>query len=164
MSVWKRLMVICLVSLPCIGCDQVTKQAALWILPETGTLSFLGDAVRVQLVYNPGGFLSLGASLPEPWRLGFFLIGVGGLLLAILVFALSSRSLRLTELLAVSLFFAGGTGNLLDRVLYDGSVVDFVRIGAGSLHTGFFNFADVAITTGALVWMAGMLLNRGREC
>ncbi len=163
MSVWKRLMVICLISLPCIGCDQATKQAALWILPETGMLSFLGDAVRVQLVYNPGGFLSLGASLPEPWRLGLFLVGVGGLLLAMLVFALLSKSLRPTELLAVSLFFSGGAGNLLDRVQYGGSVVDFVRIGAGSLHTGFFNFADLAITAGALVWIAGMLLNRHRD-
>ncbi len=163
MSVWKRLLVVCLVSLPCIGCDQATKQAALWILPETGTLSFLGDALRLQLVYNPGGFLSLGASLPEPWRLGLFLVGVGGILLGLLSLAILSRSIRPFELLAVSLFFAGGAGNLLDRVLYGGSVVDFVRIGAGSLHTGYFNFADVAITAGALVWMAGMLLNRGRE-
>ncbi|MGV8078925.1 MAG: signal peptidase II [Syntrophales bacterium] len=156
-------MMMCLVSLPCIGCDQATKQAALWILPETGTLSFLGDMVRVQLVQNPGGFLSLGASLPEPWRLGLFLIGVGGLLLGILVFALWSKAVRPFELLAISLFFAGGAGNLLDRVLYGGSVVDFVRIGAGSLRTGFFNFADVAITAGALVWIAGMMLNRHRE-
>jgi len=42
-------------------------------------------------------------------------------------------------------------GNLIDRVIYGGAVVDFVSVGLGGLRTGIFNLADVAITTGVVL-------------
>ena len=42
-----------------------------------------------------------------------------------------------------------GSGNLIDRILHDGTVVDFLNFGIGSLRTGIFNVADVAIMGGA---------------
>jgi signal peptidase II len=48
-------------------------------------------------------------------------------------------------------------GNLIDRLLNGGQVVDFVNVGVGDLRTGIFNLADVAIMIGAgvlLVWNA----------
>jgi len=45
----------------------------------------------------------------------------------------------------------GGLSNLVDRIAYDGHVVDFLNIGIGSLRTGIFNVADMAITAGALL-------------
>lgn len=49
---------------------------------------------------------------------------------------------------AWSLVLSGGIGNLLDRVLHDGRVIDFMNVGIGSLRTGIFNMADVCITIG----------------
>jgi signal peptidase II len=46
---------------------------------------------------------------------------------------------------------AGGLGNLIDRVTNHGQVTDFLNLGIGSLRTGIFNVADVAITGGALL-------------
>jgi len=42
-------------------------------------------------------------------------------------------------------------------------VVDFLNVGIGPLRTGIFNVADLAITAGAVVLIAGSLsARRGR--
>jgi signal peptidase II len=52
---------------------------------------------------------------------------------------------------AWSLVLSGGVGNLLDRVLHDGRVIDFMNLGRGNLRTGIFNVADMCITFGVLL-------------
>lgn len=46
---------------------------------------------------------------------------------------------------AIALVIGGRLSNLIDRLLHDGLVVDFLQVGVGPLHTGIFNRADVAI-------------------
>ncbi len=55
-----------------------------------------------------------------------------------------------------SLIFAGGGGNIIDRVLFDRHVPDFMNIG-NQVRTGIFNVADGCITVGAL----GLILVSG---
>lgn len=157
MNIAKRFVLIFVVLVLCVGCDQTTKSVAKSFLLETGTWSFLGDTVRLQLVHNYGGFLSFGASLPEPWRQGLFSVGVGCILLALLGYTLFSKLAPPSVVLAYALLFAGGVSNLTDRLVYGGYVVDFINIGIGSLRTGIFNIADVAITAGGGILIAGML-------
>jgi signal peptidase II len=38
----------------------------------------------------------------------------------------------------LALLLAGGFGNLIDRVLHDGSVTDFLNVGIGPIRTGIF--------------------------
>jgi signal peptidase II len=40
---------------------------------------------------------------------------------------------------------------LIDRLIYDGRVTDFLNVGIGPLRTGIFNLADMAILAGALL-------------
>ena len=61
-----------------------------------------------------------------------------------------ARDLERRQVVLLGLIFAGGLGNLLDRVLF-GFVRDFMIVGVGGLRTGVFNMADFAITTGALL-------------
>ena len=42
--------------------------------------------------------------------------------------------------------------NLIDRLRYGGYVVDFLNVGIGSLRTGIFNVADMAIMAGVIIW------------
>jgi signal peptidase II len=51
--------------------------------------------------------------------------------------------------LAILLFIAGGIGNLIDRMMHNGTVVDFINVGIGPLRTGIFNIADITIMGGA---------------
>lgn len=46
---------------------------------------------------------------------------------------------------------SGGLGNLLDRIMNDGRVIDFMNLGIGPLRTGIFNVADVCITIGVVL-------------
>ena len=46
--------------------------------------------------------------------------------------------------------FGGGVGNLIDRVLFENGVIDFLNVGIGNLRTGIFNVADMAIMTGVV--------------
>ena len=54
---------------------------------------------------------------------------------------------------AFAFICAGGLSNLIDRVAYDGRVVDFLNVGIGALRTGIFNIADMGITFGALLML-----------
>jgi signal peptidase II len=137
-----------------IGCDRVTKHLAATTLSHTASRSFLADTFRLEYVENTGAFLGLGADWPRPVRTTVFGVGNGLLLLALAVAAVRSRWSRRARL-AVALFIAGGTSNLLDRITY-GMVIDFMNVGIGPLRTGIFNVADMAIMLGA-----GMLALEG---
>lgn len=59
--------------------------------------------------------------------------------------------MSLDTVVAWSLVLSGGLGNLVDLIINDGRVIDFMNIGIGSLRTGIFNVADVCITVGVVV-------------
>jgi signal peptidase II len=151
MSAVKRSMLVIAVLLSCVGCDQTTKSVAKSLLSQAEAWSFLGDTVRLQLANNYGSFLSVGDSLPDVWRHGLLSVGLGCVLLGLLAYLFISKSIDPRAVLALSLFVGGGTGNLLDRLLYGGNVVDFINIGIGSVRTGIFNVADVAISLGMVL-------------
>lgn len=132
-----------------IGCDRITKHAATTFLSGHPSRSYLADTVRIGYAENTGGFLSLGAELPSAVRTGLFTVGTG-LLLCTLVFIATRHSWGRLSTLGLALFVAGGASNWIDRVAR-GSVVDFLNVGVGSVRTGVFNVADVAIMLGACV-------------
>jgi len=148
----KRLLLISVVLVSCVGCDQVTKSIAVKIMPIKEPVSYLGDTVRLQIAYNRGAFLSIGSFLPEAWRIGIFTIGVSCILLSVLIYGFLSKTRHPSLLLGVALLFAGGVSNLLDRIANGGLVVDFINIGIGPVRTGIFNIADIVITVGAVIF------------
>jgi signal peptidase II len=145
----KRAFLVMLVLGSCIGCDRVTKVIAREHLAASPVISYLNDLFRLQDAENHGAFLGLGSSLPEGLRVAILTVLVGAMLMGLLVYTIASRQLRLDCSLALALIIGGGLSNLLDRLLYHGAVVDFMNLGVGSLRTGIFNVADVAIMIGA---------------
>jgi signal peptidase II len=130
-----------------VGCDRVTKHVAATTLAEAPSRSFLADTFRLEYVENTGAFLGLGADWPLAVRAAVFGVGNGLLLVGLAVLAMRTRWPR-RALLGVALFVAGGASNLVDRIAY-GMVIDFMNVGIGSLRTGIFNVADIAIMLGA---------------
>ena len=53
-----------------------------------------------------------------------------------------------------ALIIGGGLGNLIDRILNQGAVIDFMNIGIGPIRTGVFNVADLAILAGIFIFAA----------
>jgi signal peptidase II len=132
-----------------IGCDRVTKHIASAALTGGDVRSYLSDTVRLEYVENAGGFLGLGANLPDAWRTTLFTTVTGVILLAMAVVAVRSRW-QGWPLIGVCLVLAGGASNWVDRALR-GSVVDFMNVGVGPLRSGVFNVADAAIMLGVAV-------------
>lgn len=151
MSQALRLSLVAAVLLSSVGCDQVAKTLARASLAASRPVSLWNDCVRLELAQNRGAFLSLGESLPVAARYLLFVVLVSGALTLTLAFTLRLRGATAVQLVALSLLTGGGLGNLIDRLVHDGAVVDFVSVGIGPLRTGIFNVADAAITLGVLL-------------
>lgn len=145
-----RILLV-MVVLATVACDRVTKHVATTMLADGPGHSYLADTVRLGYVENPGGFLSFGASFPPGIRTAIFTVGTGVMLLAFGAVAIRRRCDGLTAV-GLALFISGGGSNWVDRVVR-GSVSDFLNIGVGSVRTGVFNVADVAIMLGAGVFV-----------
>ncbi|HXG00922.1 MAG TPA: signal peptidase II [Bacteroidota bacterium] len=151
MKATQKLVVIAVLLVSCIGCDQTTKQIARSSLHMSPPRSFFNDLVRLQYAENPGGMMSFGAELPEETRFWFLTVFVGLLLSGILLFTLFARKLTILQTVALTLVVGGGFSNLLDRLHNDGYVIDFLNVGIGSLRTAIFNVADVLILMGTVL-------------
>ncbi len=154
-----RLLVILIVILGCVGCDQVTKSAARAHLVPGQTVSLARDTIRLEYAENPGAFLSLGDSLPASARIALFDLGGLALVAAAIIWALTSKRSTTGQILGTALMCGGGIGNLIDRFTHGGYVVDFLNVGIGPIRTGIFNIADFAVLAGAVVVAASWMLS-----
>jgi len=135
-----------------LGADQWTKHLARVHLQHDEARRYAGNVLTLVYAENSGAFLSLGAELPELVR-RFILDGIVGIGLAVAAWVLfTGRMNGKWDEVALALIVTGGIGNLIDRMRNHGRVTDFIYLAAGPLHTGVFNVADVAITTG-VVWL-----------
>jgi signal peptidase II len=126
--------------------DQVTKGAALAQLEAGTPVSLIGKAVQLTLRFNSGAAFSLKWGGPL-----FLTIFTGAAVLAVL-WLLVARPPRLPlHAASFGLILGGASGNLLDRLLHSGAVVDFLDVGTASWRWPTFNVADAAISIGAVV-------------
>ncbi|WP_416901118.1 signal peptidase II [Micromonospora echinospora] len=123
--------------------DQLTKLWAESSLTRGERTPVLGDALGIQLIYNPGAALSIGAG--STW---IFTIATAIGVVAGLWYSWRVRSLAWA--LALGLILGGATTHLGDRLLREpsfgqGHVVDFIA------YFDWFigNVADIAIVVGA---------------
>lgn len=140
-----------------IGCDQVTKSIATDTLVGEPPKAFLYGTVQLVYAENSGAFLGLGGNLPEGIRFLLLTVLNGVVIAGVFVFLLARWRMPRAQFAGLALVVAGGVGNMIDRVVNDGRVTDFLVLGVGPVRTGIFNVADVAIV------LAGVLLVFGRR-
>jgi signal peptidase II len=145
---WTRWWLTLIVVASALSCDRFTKELATANLRDTAPRSYLHDTLRLQYVENEGAFLGMGAGLDATTRFWLLTVTSGIILVVISFWMWRDRQMRFGDTLALSLLVGGGIGNLFDRIFSDGRVVDFLNIGVGTLRTGIFNLADVAIMMG----------------
>ncbi|MCA4965863.1 signal peptidase II [Pseudomonas sp. Y24-6] len=135
-----------------IAVDQLVKLLALHSL-QMDSFRF-GSSVAwldVALSLNPGAFLSLGAGLAPGIKQLIFILGVGAVVCWAIWWAFSHWTQSPRKAAALYFIALGGASNLIDRVFREGHVVDYLILNLGSVHTGVFNIADIAIMAGAAV-------------
>ncbi len=144
-----------LIALAVLAADQGTKTLALAGLSAVDPVRVLGDYLRLVLRFNEGAAFSL--SWGGPWVLVIL-----SMLAAVFVTAalFRWRDKRPVETACLGLVLGGALGNLLDRLLRDGRVIDFIDAGLGSRRWPTFNVADIAISCGAVLLV---LTHRGQK-
>ena len=156
MKNWMKVLLFCLTALLFIGCDRITKNLAKEHLMYQAPISYLHNTVRLEYVENTGAALSVGDQLSKP--VSFWLLSVFPLIFLLILSVYVIRKIgdfSTLKLLSFSLIIAGGVGNIIDRLLFDRHVTDFMNVGIHNFRSGIFNVADMCVTAGVI----GLLLS-----
>jgi signal peptidase II len=151
MRVRTKILLFCIISVAFLSCDRVTKNLAKTHLMNKPEISYFHDTFKLEYAENTGAALSLGDGLPK--AISFWLLSIMPLALmaALLVYTIkNSAKMSWMKTASLALIFAGGMGNVIDRLFFDRHVTDFMNMGIMSLRTDIFNVADVAVTAGAI--------------
>ena len=116
-------------------------------LPES--LAWLSPYARIVHWYNSGAAFGMFQNGSMIFATLAFIV-VGALIYYFPQVDKKDWSLRL----AMSMQLAGASGNLIDRLLYDGKVTDFISVGTFPV----FNVADASISVGTVVLLLGVYL------
>ena len=130
--------------------DQLTK-ITVDTLFEYGEVKPVTGFFNLVLAYNPGAAFSfLGDQ--GGWQRYFF-TGIAFVAVAWIVYMLRRHANQRLFCLALALIMGGAIGNVIDRIAY-GHVVDFLDFyWTGIGHWPAFNVADIAICTGAALFI-----------
>ena len=137
-----------------IALDQWTKWLVRANLPLSGTwlpdsLEWLSPYARIVHWQNTGaafGMFQNGSMIFA----AFAFIVIGAIVYYFPQVEKHDWSLRL----AMSMQLAGAAGNLIDRLLHDGRVTDFISVGTFPV----FNVADASISIGTVILLLGVYL------
>ncbi len=145
----RRFLLACAVAASAVLIDQGTKALARTHLSGHERVPLVGDALGLQLAFNPGTVMSLGAD--ATW-----LLTVVATAASVALLVAASRARTVGWAVAIGLLWGGAVGNLLDRLLAPpgfgrGHVTDFLAYG--NLFIG--NLADVFLGVGVAL---GLLL------
>lgn len=162
----KKQVYIALMIFICFGFDQYTKKIVrLQIEPQIETIhsqlpgnykfnsktEIFGKQLQLMNVENEGAFLGMGSELNPSIKIILLLILPITVLLFVLYYLFTDKSLNTMSITGLSLIVGGGFANLYDRYKY-GSVTDFLYMEfSENIKTGIFNFADMCVTTGMIL-------------
>ena len=156
-----RNLIIVLILCSTIGCDQVSK---IIVRKHVGTYEKIGLIAHyftLTKVENTGAFLSLGNTLPQPFK-ALLLVVLPMLALGFaLVYLFTQTTLSSMRIVGICFIIGGGVGNIYDRLMY-GSVTDFLHIDLGIVQTGVFNIADVAVMAGIILLFLETSIERAK--
>ena len=136
-----------------MAADRASKIWAIQALGEGGvpSVTAIPGVIRLTLTWNRGAAFSLLRS--QPW----IVIALSALLLSALMLAiLFARTLSRRAGICACFVFAGGAGNLIDRIVY-GAVVDFIEFRVISFPV--FNVSDIFVTVGAGLFVLFLFWN-----
>ena len=126
--------------------DRYTK---VFILNNfTENTYYLNDYINLDLVWNTGiGFGLMSFDNQIFYNLISAIIAL--VIILLLFYAIKSKRL---EKFSFSIIIGGALGNFYDRISYN-AVPDFIDIHYKNFHWFTFNFADIFITIGIIIYL-----------
>jgi signal peptidase II len=136
--------------------DQATKMWALDNLEPYVGVPFIGEVLKLYLVWNDSAAFSIGFGVTWIFTL---ISSIAALVILVLILKTKSNVWRAT----LSVLWAGVIGNLIDRLFREpgfpsGKVVDFLQLPFGF---PVFNVADICISGSMTIVV--ILIMRGQK-
>lgn len=118
-------------------------------------VSVIGELVRFIYVRNPGSAMGL-------FPVGRKTLVIASILATILLvyFYKTTKPKFKLRLVAYSAILGGALGNLIDRIFYNGHVVDFIDVGIGTHRFYTFNVADIGVSIGGVLLFFCILMEK----
>ena len=131
--------------------DQASKRIIWEAFKHTGGTDLIDGFLRISLSKNSGAGMGI-FSESRPILLTVTIVSI----VALIYFAYRMRYAPLLKRLCLGLILGGAFGNLIDRVT-TGEVIDFIDMGIGTYRWPTYNVADIAVSVGAVILIAGFI-------
>lgn len=129
--------------------DQISKITIARLFAHGETMP-VTPFFNLVLAYNKGAAFSFLAA-ESGWQRYFF-TAIAVAAVVFIFYLLKRHPGQKLFCWALALILGGAIGNLIDRVLY-GHVIDFLDFYVGKWHWPAFNVADMAIVSGAALFI-----------
>jgi len=133
--------------------DQVSKYLVRTLVRAGGSVELVGTWVRIVSTSNQHGVFGLKYG-PQVLYLALPIVGS-----AVIVW-LGLKAKDRWSASALGLVLGGALGNLVDRLMLNGGVVDFIDMGVGDLRWFTYNVADACLVVGIIMLLVRELLFR----
>jgi len=130
--------------------DRVGKIFAELFLKNNESINLFFDIVILKYAENNGAFLSLGSNWNQIVKYIMLLIVPIIICILAILYCCIKENDKVRVILIVTIA-SGGLSNLVDRLLNNFNVIDFLNFGILQLRTGILNIADLSITFGAII-------------
>ncbi len=151
---------LCLISGIVIIFDQFTKYIVKAYVDMFETIPVIKGFFNLVYVENPGGAFGLFANHSIIVRKFVFLFLSS--IIAVFVLWFYKKICKEYYVLScgIAMIFGGAVGNLIDRFLFSGKVVDFLDFYINNFHWPAFNIADSAINIGMFILLYHIVFNK----
>ena len=159
-SSWRPFgILVGLIALPLVVIDQVSKLYVAAHMALFESIPIVPNWFDITYTQNPGAAFSMFVNLPPAVRL-LMLCALSSLAVIVLLVLLARAEEISLMTFAMALILGGATGNLIDRALRNGHVIDFIRVHYYDLSYPIFNMADSAISIGVALIIVSSLFGK----
>jgi len=155
----RKFLTFIIIALVIVVADQVTKYLVTALVPLHGGMEIIPGFANLVHARNPGAAFGLLADSTSSLRSLFLLLVSVAALVCIIWIVVATEHIDAYLLIALSFFFGGALGNLVDRMRF-GEVVDFLDVYVGTLHWPAFNVADASLCVGTALFFLHFLRRR----
>jgi signal peptidase II len=150
------------ITIPVIVLDQATKLFVQAHMALYESIALIPNYLDITYTLNPGAAFSMLANA-APWARLAFLLSMSSAAIIVLAVLIVRADRISVNSIALALILGGAAGNLIDRALRGGRVIDFMRAHYYDLNYPVFNVADSAITIGVALIIAAVLFGHDDE-
>jgi signal peptidase II len=149
-----RAIPVIVIALAVLATDQIVKAVITEFIMQPPREIALAGFLNLVLSFNTGVSFGMFADALGDSATA---LGIVQAVLTVLILGAAMRVRQRSEAVALALIAGGAAGNVMDR-LHRGAVVDFLDFHAAGYHWPAFNIADIAIVTGAALFVFAAVL------